>query len=200
MINRKAMEESNVVKRQMLAGEWYDAADKSLIAELRRCQQECFEINQMPPTQLEERNCRVATLLGKAGQGLHVNMPFWCDYGSNIEVGDFFFANYNLVILDEARVAFGHHVYIGPNCSFYTAIHPLDAMRRNADIERALPIVVGDSVWIGGNVTVLPGVTIGDCTVIGAGSVITHDIPDHVVAVGNPCHVIRRIEDDCEKD
>ena len=112
----------------------------------------------------------------------------------NIEVGNYFFANFNLTILDENRVIFGHHVYIGPNCSFYTAIHPLDVERRNADIQKALPIHVGDNVWIGGNVTVLPGVRIGSGSTIGAGSVVTHDILDGVLAAGNPARVIRKIE------
>lgn len=182
------------IKEQMLSGNWYHAADPALIKELRHCQQECFEINQMPPLQIDERNYRIARLFGKAGKSLHVNTPFNCDYGENIEVGDFFFANFNLVILDEAKVTFGSHVYIGPNCSFYTAIHPLDPVERNKDIEAAKPITVGDSVWFGGNVIVLPGVTIGSGTTIGAGSVVTKDIPDNVVAVGNPCRVIRHLK------
>lgn len=179
--------------KQMGSGEWYNAADENLIRAIRRCQQQCFEINNMPPSQIDERNIRIARLLGKAGKSLHVNTPFLCDYGFNIEVGDFFFANFNLVILDEAKVTFGNHVYIGPNCSFYTAIHPLDPEHRNQDIEAAKPITVGDSVWFGGNVTVLPGVSIGSGTTIGAGSVVTKDIPEGTVAVGNPCRVIRKL-------
>lgn len=186
-------EEQNDVWNRMLSGKWYYAADESLVKQLRSCQQQCFEINQMPPSQAAERNERIARLLGNAGSGLHINTPFQCDYGCNIEVGDKFFANFNLVILDEAKVTFGSHVYIGPNCSFYTAIHPLDPERRNADIECAKPIAIGDNVWFGGNVTVLPGVTIGSNTTIGAGSVVTRDIPDSVVAVGNPCRVIKKI-------
>lgn len=190
-------EERRDVWQRMLSGEWYYAADESLVARLRRCQNECFEINRMPPSEVAERNARIARLLGKAGEGLHVNTPFQCDYGANIEVGDKFFANFNLVILDEAKVAFGSHVYIGPNCSFYTAVHPIDPVRRNADIECAKPITVGDNVWFGGNVTVLPGVSIGSNTTIGAGSVVTRDIPDGVVAAGNPCRVIREIKKGC---
>lgn len=178
---------------KMASGEWYHAANDVLVSALRRCQQECFEINQLPPSRSEERNLRIAKLLAKAGEKLHVNAPFFCDYGKNIEVGDFFFANYNLVILDEAKVVFGNHVYVGPNCSFYTAIHPLDPEMRNKDIERAEPITVGDNVWFGGNVTVLPGVTIGNGSTIGAGSVVTKDIPAGVVAVGNPCKVIKTL-------
>lgn len=178
----------------MGSGEWYDAADERLQVGLRRCQQECYEINNMPPKDFEERDRRLAKLLGKAGKKLHINPPFRCDYGTNVEVGDYFFANFNLTILDEAKVTFGDHVYIGPNCSFYTAIHPLDPETRNKDIERAEPITVGDSVWFGGNVTVLPGVTIGSGTTIGAGSVVTKDIPANAVAVGNPCRVIKHLE------
>lgn len=184
--------EINAMQR-MLSGEWYNALDENLIADLTRCHQECFEINQIPISQQDEIDRRIADLMGKAGKELRVNTPFHCDYGQNIEVGDFFFANFNLVILDEALVTFGNHVYIGPNCSFYTAIHPLDPEHRDAGIERAEPIHVGDSVWFGGNVTVLPGVTIGNGTTIGAGSVVTYDIPAHVVAVGNPCRVIREL-------
>lgn len=177
----------------MASGSWYDAAHPSLMAAIRRCQQECHEINLMPPSQAGARNSRIARLLGRAGEALHVNTPFRCDYGFNIEVGDHFFANYNLVILDEAKVTFGSHVYIGPNCSFYTAIHPLDPLRRNQDLEAAKPIAVGSDVWLGGNVTVLPGVTIGSGTTIGAGSVVVRSIPPRVVAAGNPCRVIRQI-------
>lgn len=179
----------------MMSGRWYNAVDPEYIKLLRRCQQECFEINAMPPLQNDARNARIAKLLGKAGNNLQINAPFNCDYGFNIEVGDDFFANFNLVILDEAKVTFGKNVFIGPNCSFYTAIHPLDPGERNKGTERAEPITVGDSVWFGGNVTVLPGVTIGSGTTIGAGSVVTKDIPEGVVAVGNPCRVIKKIKE-----
>lgn len=119
--------------------------------------------------------------------------PFHCDYGYNIEIGENFFANYNCVILDGAKVTFGDNVFIAPNCSFYTAGHPIDVLQRNQGLEYALPIKIGNNVWIGGNVTVLPGVTIGDNTVIGAGSLVNKDIPSNVVAAGNPCRVIREI-------
>ena len=184
------------IREQQRAGEWYAArGDSQMINELYQCEQACYEINQIPPSRRDERNERIRQLFGKAGSALNVNTPFHCDFGKNIEVGNYFFANFNLIILDENRVIFGHHVYIGPNCSFYTAIHPLDVERRNADIQKALPIHVGDNVWIGGNVTVLPGVRIGSGSTIGAGSVVTHDIPDGVLAAGNPARVIRKIED-----
>ena len=121
--------------------------------------------------------------------------PFWCDYGYNIEIGENFFANHNTVILDGGGVTFGDNVFIAPNCGFYTAGHPIGFERRNQGLEYAYPITVGDNVWIGAGVQVLPGVTIGSDVVIGAGSVVTRDIPSHSVAVGNPCRVLRKSTD-----
>ena len=120
--------------------------------------------------------------------------PFFCDYGYNIEIGENFYSNHNLIILDGNKVIFGDNVFIAPNCAFYTAGHPIDVNRRNQGLEYAKPIKIGNNVWIGGNVVVLPGVTIGDNTVIGAGSIVTRDIPANVVAVGNPCRVIKQID------
>ena len=121
--------------------------------------------------------------------------PFWCDYGYRISVGNGFFANHNMVILDAGGVTFGDDVFIGPNCGFYTSGHPVDYERRDQGLEYAYPITVGDHVWIGGGVQVMPGVTIGSNVVIGSGSVVTRDIPDDVVAAGNPCRVIRPISE-----
>lgn len=173
----------------------YDAKyDESLLADLHRCEQECHEINQIAPDQREERLKRLKKLFGRAGDDFMVVAPFFCDYGYNIEVGDHFFANTRMTVLDEAKVTFGDNIFIGPNCSFYTACHPLDPERRNKGLEWAEPISVGDSVWFGGDVTVLPGVTIGSNVAIGAGSVVTHDIPDNCVAAGNPCRVLRKLD------
>ena len=122
--------------------------------------------------------------------------PFQCDYGYNIEIGENFFANFNCIIVDCAKVKFGNHVFIAPGCGFYTAGHPLDVSQRNQGLEYAYPITVGDNVWFGGNVSVLPGVTIGSNTVIGAGSVVNFDIPSGVIAAGNPCRVIREITEE----
>ncbi|WP_409440492.1 sugar O-acetyltransferase [Pseudomonas sp.] len=134
------------------------------------------------------------TLLGKTGEHVLIEALFHCDYGYNIELGENFYSNVNLVILDCAKVSIGRNVFIAPNVGLYTAGHPLDAERRNQGLEYAHPITIGDNVWIGGGVTVLPGVTIGEGAVIGAGSVVTKDIPAHVVAVGNPCRVLRTID------
>jgi acetyltransferase-like isoleucine patch superfamily enzyme len=182
------------IKQQQRDGEWYEAlGDAELIQELHQCEDLCFAYNNILPSKAAELDELIRRILGKSGKNINVHSPFHCDFGYNIEVGEDFFANFNLTILDENHVTFGDHVFIGPNCSFYTAIHPLDIDRRNRNIEAALPIHVGSNVWFGGNVTVLPGVTIGSNTTIGAGSVVTRDIPDNVVAAGNPCRVIRKL-------
>ena len=132
-------------------------------------------------------------MLGKTGEIFQIEPNFFCDYGYNIKIGENFYSNHNLVILDPAPVIFGDNVFIGPNCGFYTAEHPLDAERRNQGLEYAKPINVGNNVWFGGGVTVVSGVTIGDNVVIGAGSVVVKNIPSNVVAVGNPCKVIKQL-------
>jgi acetyltransferase-like isoleucine patch superfamily enzyme len=153
----------------------------------------CHEYNQLLPSNAPGQRELIKRLLGKTKGAFTITAPFWCDYGYNIEIGENFYMNHNCVILDGARVVFGDNVFIAPNCGFYTAGHPLDVERRNRGMEYAYPIKIGNNVWIGGGVQVMPGVTIGDDTVIGAGSVVTRDIPGGVVAVGNPCKVIRRI-------
>lgn len=184
----------STVRELQQSGELYPAkGDPTMVAELHHCQEEIFEVNNMHPRDWQARNERIAHLLGRAGRNLHVNAPLFLDFGYNVEVGDDFFANFNLTILDETKVTFGNHVYIGPNCSFYTAGHPLDQQLRDADYEYALPIHVGNSVWFGGGVTVVPGVTIGNNVVVGAGSVVTHDVPDNVVVAGNPARIIKKL-------
>lgn len=178
----------------MLLGEIYDANnDLQLIAERDHCKEICFEFNHTRPSEKERRREMVEKLFGKVGTSFLVEQPFYCDYGYNIEIGENFFSNYNLVILDEAKVSFGKNVFIAPNCSFYTAGHPLDAEQRNKGLEYARPIIIGNNVWIGGGVTVLPGVTIGDNTTIAAGSIVVKDIPANVLAGGNPCRIIRHL-------
>jgi acetyltransferase-like isoleucine patch superfamily enzyme len=140
------------------------------------------------------REAILRKLFGKLGKNPYVEPMLFCGFGYNIQAGDNFFVNNNCVFVDPGKITFGNNVLIAPQCGFYTALHPLDAERRNAFIEKALPITVGDNVWFGGGVKVLPGVTIGSNVVIGAGSVVTKDIPDGVLAYGNPCRVIRTIE------
>lgn len=182
-------------KDKMLAGEIYNANyDEELIKERNKAKDKCFEYNNMKPSDIENRTILMKNILGKYKGEFYIEQPFICDYGYNIEIGENFYANHNLIILDGNKVEFGDNVFIAPNCSFYTAGHPLDAERRNKGLEYAKPIKVGNNVWFGGNVIVLPGVTIGDNVVIGAGSVVNKDIPSNVVAVGNPCKVIKEID------
>jgi len=178
----------------------YDANnDASLIEERTSAKDICYAYNQLLPSNTNERKVLIKKLIGKPRKNFLIEQPFWCDYGYNIEFGDNFYANHNCVILDGAKVTFGDNVFIAPNCSFYTAGHPLDVEQRNQGLEYAYPITVGSNVWFGGNTIVLPGVTIGDNTVIGAGSVVTRDIPEGVIAAGNPCRVIRAITENDKK-
>ena len=181
-------------KHKMISGEMYNALDDQLSKERLECKIKCYDYNHTKPGESIKKSEILSVLLGKCKQ-ITIEQNFWCDYGYNIEIGDNFFSNYNLVILDCAKVTFGDNVFIGPNCSFYTAGHPINPEIRNQGLEDAHPIFVGNNVWFGGSVTVLPGVTIGDNTTIGAGSVVTKDIPANVVAVGNPCKVIKEITD-----
>lgn len=178
-------------KEKMLLGELYNAVDPLLIEERTVAKDLCYDYNHIKPSNIEERKEVIKKLFGKTKENFHVEQPFYCDYGYNIEVGENFYTNVNVVILDCAKVTFGDNVLIAPNCGFYTAGHPFDVEERNKAIEYAHPITVGNNVWIGAGCIVLPGVTIGDNTVIGAGSVVTKDIPANVLAVGNPCRVIR---------
>ena len=178
----------------------YDANnDEELIKERVVCKDMCYDFNQLRPSEYDQQVELIRKLFGKTEERLCIVAPFWCDYGYNIEIGEDFYANHNCVILDCAKVTFGNNVFIAPNCGFYTAGHPVDAKRRNQGLEYAFPITVGDNVWIGGGVQVMPGVTIGSNVVIGGGSVVTKDIPDNVVAVGNPCRVLRPITKEDEE-
>ncbi|MCD8349020.1 MAG: sugar O-acetyltransferase [Planctomycetaceae bacterium] len=180
-------------KEKMLAGKLYNANDDQLVNERTDAKEVCYDYNHLRPRQTAERRAILKKLIGRSGDVFLIEPAFYCDYGYNITLGENFAANHNLVILDGAPVTFGDNVMIGPNCSFYTAGHPLDVERRNAGLEFASPITVGANVWFGGNVCVMPGVTIGDNCVIGAGSVVTKDIPAGTLAVGNPCNVVREI-------
>lgn len=177
----------------MISGEVYDATHPSLVGKLRQTRERLWGFNNLRPSQETEMKTILRSLLGGVGETFHFNQPFRCDYGSNIYIGNNFFANFNLTILDEAEVRMGDNVFIGPNVSMYTACHPLDAETRNTAVEWAEPITIGNNVWIGGSVTILPGVTIGDNAVIGAGSVVVKDIPSNTLAVGNPARPVRTL-------
>ncbi len=153
------------------------------------------EFNDSPFWETFEPLEKLKALFGSVGEAVVLTPPFYCDHGNKIKIGNHFYANTGLTILDENYVTFGDNVYLGPHVSIYTATHPIDYTVRNTDLEYALPVSIGSNVWIGGNVVVNPGVTIGDDVVIGSGSVVTKDIPSGVVAAGNPCRVIREITD-----
>ena len=181
-------------KEKMLSGEWYDAAsDPELLSELYACRDRIYELNRLHPRETATRDILLRSIIGHMGREVTILSPFFCDYGSHISIGDCTYINFNLTVLDEAQVTIGSHVFIGPGCSLLTAVHPLDAQERNKGTEKALPVTIGDSVWLGGNVTVLPGVTIGEGAVVGAGSVVTHDVPPRTVVAGNPAHIIRSL-------
>ena len=184
-------------KEKMINGEpYYPFADDTLTEERNRAKELCFEYNSLPPLKRAEKNEILRKLFGKTAENFLIESDFNCDYGYNIEIGENFYMNHNGIILDCAKVKFGDNVFIGPNCGFYTAIHPIEPKQRISALEAAKPISIGSNVWFGGNVVVLPGVTIGDNSVIGAGSVVTKSIPAGVVAVGNPCKVLRQITED----
>ena len=168
---------------------WMDGLEEERIENRKRI----YEYNNLPPEQWDRKTELLKNILGKTGENVHINAPFHCDYGYNIEVGENFFANYNLIILDVAKVKIGDNAQIAPNVSIYTAGHPIHPDSRNSGYEYGIDVTIGDNVWIGGNVCIMPGVTIGNNVVIGAGSVVTKDLPDNVIAAGNPCRIIREI-------
>ncbi len=179
-------------KQKMLAGELYDALDPQLCGERQRCRELCRLLNESREDQMEERQRLLTELLGYASD-LWIQPPFYCDYGTNLFVGSKVFFNFNCVVLDVMPVTIGNHVLLGPAVQIYTATHPLNAVERRKGLESAKPVTIGSDVWIGGGAVICPGVTIGDRSVIGAGSVVTKDIPADVVAAGNPCRVIRSL-------
>ena len=187
------MTEKEKMQRHVL----YDANyDEELIEERKVAKELCYDFNQLRPSDEEGQQEMLNRLLGKVGKNTCIIAPFWCDYGYNIEIGDNFFANHNLVMLDCAKIKIGHNAFIGPDCGFYTAGHPIKVSERNTGREYSKPITIGDNVWIGGGVKVMPGVVIGDNCVIGAGSVVTKDIPSNTIAMGNPCKVYRKLTED----
>ncbi len=179
-------------KEKMLNSELYNADNKTLKDERIKCKTLCQKYNNLDYDKFEQRNSLIRQILGKVGNKYFIEQPFVCDYGYNIEIGDNFYSNHNLTILDCAKVEFGDNVFIGPNCNFYTAEHPLDVETRNKGLEFARPIKIGNDVWIGGSVTILSGVTVGNNVVIGAGSVVTKDIQANCVVAGAPAKVIKK--------
>lgn len=167
-------------------------SDASVMEEQKRCRQILQRLNTADRSDFEKIGRIVKELFGKA-ENVFLNPPFYCDYGFHIEMGKNVFINYNCTIIDVARVTIGDNCQIAPNVAMYTAGHPVHPVSRNSLYEYGTEITIGDNVWIGGNTVILPGVHIGSNTVIGAGSVVTKDIPDWVIAVGNPCKVVRKI-------
>ena len=181
-------------KEKMLAGEYYSAIDPELVRELNETKDIIQQYNNLRPSDTQGRFEILKNLIGKmADDNALIIQPFFCDYGKHIRLGKRFFANFNFTVLDEAYVTIGDDCFIGPNVSIYTACHSTNPIERNSRKEWALAVTIGNNVWIGGSVTILPGVTIGDNVTIGAGAVVVKDIPSNVVAAGNPCRVIKRL-------
>jgi maltose O-acetyltransferase len=180
-------------KEKMLSGQLYRSSDNVLRRERTHTRTLLRAFNETLPEEAEKRAVILAELLGATGKNIEIEAPFYCDYGYNISVGDNFYANFNCVVLDCAKVTIGNNVFLGPNVQMYTATHPLVAEERNKGLEAAKSIVVEDSVWICGGVIINPGITIGRGTTVGAGSVVTRNVPPDVFAAGNPCKVIRNL-------
>ncbi|CDF98557.1 sugar O-acetyltransferase [Avibacterium paragallinarum] len=183
-------------KQKMLAGFAHKPNDREL-AQLRlENKKRLFQYNtQICPSEIEKRTALIQQILGKSKGIPHINAPFFCDYGCFIEVGENFFANYHCTLLDSGGIKIGDNVMFAPNVSLYTVGHPLDPELRQQDWEQALPIIIGNNVWIGGNTIILGGVTIGDNSVIGAGSLVNKNIPANSLAMGSPAKVIRQINE-----
>jgi maltose O-acetyltransferase len=181
-------------KDKMLSGEMYDATDPQLTAERRRARDLCKALNESHDSEQELRERIIRELFGTAGDAIWIEPPFYCDYGSNITLGSKVYFNFNCVILDPAPVIIGSNVLFGPGVQVYTAAHPMNASDRRTWREFAQPVKIGSDVWVGGGAILCPGVRIGSQSVIGAGSVVTDDIPEDVFAAGNPCRLIRRLD------
>ncbi|ABR35563.1 sugar O-acetyltransferase [Clostridium beijerinckii] len=186
-------------KERMLAGLPYKAWLDGLSEERMENKLKIHEYNLLRPDEMNRMDELIKDILGKTGDKVCIEQPFHCDYGKNIEVGNNFFANYNCTILDVGKVIIGDNVLFAPNVSIYTAGHPIHPESRNSGYEYGIDIIIGDNVWVGGSVVINPGVKIGNNVVIGSGSVVTKDIPDNVIAVGNPCRVVREITEEDRK-
>ena len=180
--------------KEMLSGRVYDAPNVLLVDELRRVRSLVARYNAIDPADSAALDTMLREIVAHCGENVTVNQPFRCDYGHNITLGDNVFVNFNFTVLDEAHVVIGDNTFIGPGVSIFTACHPLSADERNTGVEWAEPVTIGSDCWIGGNVTVLPGVTIGRDSVIGAGSVVTRDVPAGEVWAGNPARKIKEVD------
>ena len=181
-------------KEKMLSGELYDALDEQLSLERTKARLLLNKLNFASADDSKTMIAILKELIPNAGKDLWIQPPFYCDYGYNIDVGDKVFFNFNCVVLDVMKVSIGSRTLFGPNVQIYTATHPINSHQRATGLEYAKPIVIGEDVWVGGSVVICPGVTIGNRSVIGAGSVVTKDIPGDVFAAGNPCKIIRDID------
>lgn len=184
-------------KEKMLAGEWYDANyDSALSAERLRAKDLCFELNHIKPSEVMQRQKILAQLFSNQPTNLDLLSPITVDYGYNITIGDNVFINHDCYLMDCAPITIGDHTFIGPKCGLYTANHPLNAESRNAGLEQALPITIGNNVWLGANVIILPGVSIGDGVVVSAGSIVTKNISENQLVMGAPAKMVKTINDD----
>ncbi|HEU4586623.1 MAG TPA: sugar O-acetyltransferase [Gemmatimonadaceae bacterium] len=181
-------------RERMLAGELYDPLDPVLVAARERARDICWSLNATRESEMEKRRQLLVELFGAGGDTVWMEPPFHCDYGTNIELGERVFFNFNCVVLDVCAVRIGEYTKLGPAVQIYTAMHPLDAQARRGK-EFGKPVEIGSDVWVGGGAIINPGVRIGSRSVIGSGSVVTRDIPEGVFAAGNPCRVIREIEE-----
>lgn len=177
---------------KMIAGEFYRPADDELRSLVKRSRSYQYQVNSEQDA--SKRNSLIKEWFGSTGQHLHMEQQVLCDYGVNIHVGEHFYANFNCTLLDVCPITIGDNCMLGPNCQLLTPLHPLDPTERNSGLEYGSPITIGDNFWAGGGVTILPGVTLGDNVVVGAGSVVTKSFGDNVVLAGNPARVIKELE------
>lgn len=180
-------------KAKMINQQLYMASDEQLVKDRLNVRLLLDKYNNTSLADYQTRKQLLPQIVGKIGTNYNLEQPFYCDYGYNIEIGENFYANYDCIFLDVAKIRIGNNVMIAPRVSIYTATHPLDKDIRNSGLEQGLNVTIGNDVWIGGNTVINPGVTIGDNVVIGSGSVVTKDIPSNSLAVGNPCKVIRKL-------
>ncbi len=180
-------------KEKMLAGELYQAFGEELFRERQEAKRLCRRFNETTEEQMELRGEVLRQLLGSCGPNAFIEPSFRCDYGYNLHVGENFYANYDLIVLDVCEVRIGKNCMIAPRVSIFTAAHPIDAATRISGLEYGRPVAIGDNVWIGGHAVINPGVTIGNNVVVAAGAVVTKDVPDNVVVAGVPARIIREL-------